>query len=299
MVPTDKGAVANVIDWALFPVFILAPTLLAIALVDSRALEPALVGPLVLVLSAAALAVIERARPERESQRPLDQPIAIEVGHFFLSFELGFTVASALALWVGAHARAIMPAIPSWPDRWPLALQLLVAVLVFEGTTYWQHRLLHTWPALFRFHALHHSGARLNLVRAVRFHAVDIGSATLISYAVLHTLAAPERLLAILSVLLGVVGLVQHSNMRVRTPRWLDAMVCTPAVHRLHHSTLRAEHDMNYGNTVMIFDRIFGTFLAPAHPEGPAEIGLEDDPVGRTLYAQIVGPFRRSDAAGE
>jgi sterol desaturase/sphingolipid hydroxylase (fatty acid hydroxylase superfamily) len=181
-------------------------------------------------------------------------------------------------------------ALPRWPSGWPLAAQLVLAVLLYEGTSYWQHRALHRVSSLFRFHALHHSGARLVFVRAVRFHAVDIGTASFAAYLPLVLLGAPDRLYTVLGVLLSALGMLQHANVRMRTPWWLDRVVCTPAVHWHHHSRLRDESDRNFGNTVMLFDLLFGTYGAP-RPDGPAEIGIDDDPVPRGFLRQVMDPL--------
>jgi sterol desaturase/sphingolipid hydroxylase (fatty acid hydroxylase superfamily) len=278
------------VDWALWPVLVASPVMLALRLLGTRLPGP-LVMPLALTAFAVVVAVLERVRPERSAHVELDQPLSIEVAHFFFSFEVGYGIASAASMLAGAGLRRLLPGFPAWPAGWPLAVQVALGVLIFEGTSYWQHRLEHEVPIFWRFHALHHSGARLNCIRAVRFHAVDIGTATFVAYVPMELLGASDRLFTVLGVLLSSLGLLQHANLRLRTPAWLDAMVCTPAVHRHHHSIVRAEHDRNYGNTVMLFDWLFGTYARPVRPEGPEVMGIEKDPVPRTFFGQVMDPL--------
>lgn len=282
----------RVIDYALWPALVLLPWACAAALLRAGLpplwVTPAVVGPL-----AAVLAALERLRPERAEYLRPDRPLWLEAAHWIASFELGYGL-SLLAC--EAFAWAIRRAIPlpSWPSSWPLLAQMGAAIFVYEATSYWQHRLLHERAGLFRFHALHHTGERLNFLRAGRFHAVDIGTAAFVAYAPLVALRAPDSLFAHLGVLLSALGMLQHANIRMRTPAWLDALVCTPAVHRHHHSRDRAESDRNYGNTVMLFDALFGTYARP-RPEGPAAVGIEGDTMPEGFWAQWLAPFRRDD----
>jgi len=278
------------IDYALWPALVAAPVAAALGLLRAGA-HPLLVTPLVVGPLTALLFVLERVRPEREPEPDRRFGLAREAMHFLFDFELGYGVAlgvcEIVARLVRAHA-----AVPPWPSHWPLPLQVLVATLVYEGTSYWQHRALHRYSSLFRFHALHHAGARLDFARAVRFHAVDIGTASLVAYLPLVVLGAPDSLFAILGVMLSALGLLQHANVRMRTPEWLDRIVCTPAVHRHHHSARRVDSDTNFANTLMLFDLVFGTYGKPLRPEGPPRIGLDDDPIPADFWGQLVGPFR-------
>lgn len=259
------------------------PALLTVAVFGTAALlhagvPTAAVPPAVLIPLVAAVAILERLWPERTDYRPLDRPLRYEVGHFLLGTEAGAFAAYGAVSLVTLETR--------WP-AWPMAFQVLLAVLLGEGVSYWQHRLAHRLCWLWRFHALHHSGERLNSVRAGRFHFVDIATATFLTYLPLALLGAPESLIAWLAVLSGTLGLVQHANVRTRTPAWLDRLVCTPAVHRFHHSRDGREADANFGTTVMLFDLLFGSYVRPDAP-GPAEVGIEDDPVPRDFWRQIV-----------
>ena len=250
-----------------------------------------MVTPLVVGPMAALLLVLERLRPEREDCVPLDQPLLTEFLHFLFSFEFGYTLALIGSAALEYTARWGFPAL--WPTSAPTLVQLLLALFLYELTSYWQHRFFHTIPRLWRFHALHHSGARLNMLRVSRFHFVDLGSAAFVAYIPLALLGTPPWVVTLMAVVLGALGMSQHSNLRVRSPRWMDLVICTPSVHRWHHSSVAEESNRNFGNTFMLFDQLFGTYLRPPAP-GPAELGIEDDPVPRGFVAQWLSPFRRA-----
>lgn len=277
-------------DYAVMPLFLIGAYVFASALqrlgVPNLLVTPIIVGP-----CAGLVAILERARPDRAEYRPLDLPFLHEAAHYIFNFEFGYGLSLLATAGFEKSMRIVIPA-STWPTQWPLALQLLLAMLLYEGTSYWQHRLLHRVPSLWRFHALHHSGARLNFLRCVRFHFVDIATAAFVSYVPLAILGAPDSMVTLLAILLSVMGILQHANIRMRSPAWLDRLICTPAVHRHHHSSALHEGNTNFGNSVMLFDILFGSYGAP-HPVGPVAVGIEQDPVPRDFIGQTLGPFRK------
>jgi sterol desaturase/sphingolipid hydroxylase (fatty acid hydroxylase superfamily) len=249
-----------------------------------------LVTTLVTLPLACVAAVLERVRPERPDYEKLDQPFLIDAAHFLIPYQFGYFLAIAGCTGVGHLAeRAGFTRV--WPQDWPLALQVLAAGLMLEGTSYWQHRLLHRVPLLWRFHALHHSGERLNLLRAGRFHFVDIGLAVFVGLTPLVALGAPEVIITWTVTINGVLGILEHANMRMRTPAGLAYVVCTPAVHRHHHSKSTSESNRNFCTYFTIFDVLFGSFESP-RPDGPKAVGIEDDRTPPGFLRQIFAPFR-------
>lgn len=272
-------------DYAIWPLLFFAPLAAAVVLVDRGVSE--VVATLVSVATLGLVAwILERVRPERREQTRPDQPVWMEAAHFFLGVELGYAIAMGLCELV--H-RAL--ALSVWPVRWPLALQIIAAVVIYEGVSYWQHRLFHRSRRLWGFHALHHAGERLNLLRVGRFHVVDIAVPTFVGYLPLVLLGAPPVAITLLGVVISVFGVLQHANIRMRTPVWLDYVLCTPAMHRQHHARNRAVSECNYGTTVMIWDLVFGSYRRAIRPDGPEDIGIENDEVPRTFWRQILSPF--------
>jgi sterol desaturase/sphingolipid hydroxylase (fatty acid hydroxylase superfamily) len=280
---------ARGLDYAI-PVLFVAAALAFTGWLLSFGLESNLVTSLVAVPLAVAALALERLRPERRDFVALDQPLRTDVAHFFLDYELGYVLAAGACMALGAALRA-----SGWPSLWPghapWLAQLLLAMLLGECVAYWQHRLAHRWPRYWRFHALHHSGKHLNLVRVIRFHFLDVGPAAFASIAPLVVLGAPDAMVASYLSLTAAFGVLGHANIQMRTPAALAWLLCTPAVHRHHHARAVRESDSNFGTMVMLFDVLFGTFQAP-RPAGPAEVGIEDDPVRPGFWAQLITPFR-------
>ena len=170
----------------------------------------------------------------------------------------------AIAAGVGLLAVLMFGApLSVWPSHWPLAAQLLLALLLADFGHYWAHRALHDVKWLWRFHELHHSPTHLHALNFFRMHPVEIALKTVGNMAPLLFLGAPAELTVAWSVVSAVgAGSVNHCNIAMNT-RLFDLFFSTPATHRLHHAVdpkLRG----NLGNVTMLFDWIFGTYRNPA-----------------------------------
>jgi sterol desaturase/sphingolipid hydroxylase (fatty acid hydroxylase superfamily) len=297
------GLVAAASFWALESLFTRpalldrhgVPLILALAILLTWALarhvQPSLASACVVLCAALAIRLLESVRPEQRQHTEPDRPLLEEIGHLLLNYQPGYLLALGGCALCARALRALD--VPSfWPTSWPLILQVVFGMLVAEGVSYWQHRWAHRSPWLWRFHALHHSGERLNVLRAGRFHWIDIATGSFLVFAPLVILGAPELVIGLMGTLAGAAGLLQHANLRMRTPRWLDRLFCTPAVHRVHHSRDAREADGNFGTSLMLFDQLFGTFRAPEKPS-PSAFGIERDRTPPTFWRSLgVRAFR-------
>lgn len=292
---------ASPLDLAMFPGVVALGALATHAgLVWGGSAE--VVTVVVTVLAIVGVALLERARPERLPFRTPDQPLRVEIGHFLVGVEVGSTLGLLAAQALGlAIARALdssdAPGAGLWPIHWPLAAQILAALALGDLGSYVQHRAMHVFGRLWPFHAVHHALGRLSLLKAGTFSPVDIAALTIFTYLPLVALGASEAILTWVTTMAVVTGLLQHANLRQRTPRWLDAVVCTPAVHWQHHAFARAASEGNYAVMFSAIDRVFGTYLPP-EPRETIEIGAEGESPPAGLWAQIIGPFRRSFRSG-
>ncbi len=281
-------------DYLILPLFFAAVSVGTYAALRTS-LPPWALPFVVLPPAVVLIVILERLRPERPEYLPMDQPVGHEVGHFLLGLEAGAVIGNGIAILAAfglAWLLKIRPEHSLWPNRWPLAAQVGLSLVLGEPLSYWQHRFCHRLGWLWPFHALHHTGERLNFARAGRFHIVDVVTGVFMTYLPILALGASPVVFAWYAVLASAMGLVQHADIRMRTPVWLDYLICTPAVHRFHHSKAFRESDGNFGTTVMIFDLIFRTYVRPTGG-APLEVGLEDDRVPKKFWHQVFLPFRR------
>jgi sterol desaturase/sphingolipid hydroxylase (fatty acid hydroxylase superfamily) len=179
-----------------------------------------------------------------------------------------------------------------WPGDAPLLLQLVLALLVTQFFEYWWHRLSHEHPILWRLHATHHSPQRLYWLNAGRFHPLDTVGSVSVSLLVVICLGAEGDLVVMLGIWVAVHGLYQHCNVDLRLGP-LNYIFSMAELHRWHHSRVLEEANANYGNNIILWDLVFGTFYWPQDRQPSSHIGLSDHPNFPTEYwGQVMSPFR-------
>lgn len=154
----------------------------------------------------------------------------------------------------------------------------LVALLALDLAIYGQHALFHFVPWLWRFHRIHHADEHLDASTGVRFHPGEALMSVGWKAAVIVILGAAPTAVFVFEVVLNLSSLFNHGN--VSLPRRLEPfarwLVVTPAMHRIHHSSARAEHDSNFGFSFPWWDRIFGTYRARAAAGEQIRFGLAE-----------------------
>ncbi|PZM16188.1 sterol desaturase family protein [Rhizobium tubonense] len=180
-----------------------------------------------------------------------------------------------------------------WPDQWPLFAQAILGLIIAELGLYVAHRLAHENLSLWRFHALHHSVERLWVVNTGRFHFVDSLFKIVLSQIPLYLLGAPLPVFLWIGAVTAFIGVLTHCNLNVRTGP-LDWILSTPRLHRWHHSRLLAEGNTNYGENLVLWDQVFGTYFNPPRPSS-VDIGISGR-VAKGFLAQLAQPFSAKGA---
>lgn len=245
---------------------------------------------LVYLSLALALAGLERVMPHERSWLVNDGQMGPDLAHTVLSKGVAQVVVTmivfmGIAEWVKPSGG------PLWPKTWPFLVQIALGLVIIELGLYWKHRLAHEWPWLWRFHAVHHSVTRLWFFNTGRFHLVDTVTGLLVGIPVLLLLGAPQPVLLMTSAVTAVIGLLTHCNVDMRCGP-LNYVFNTPELHRWHHSKDLAEGNRNYGENLMLFDMIFGTYINPPR-RPPADIGIEA-PMPENFIGQLKVPFTRA-----
>ncbi len=200
-----------------------------------------------------------------------------------------------LALPTGTAAASLFAAQQSWGLLQSIDAPWLIGMLFLltarSLSTYGLHRLSHAVPWLWRFHRVHHSDLHCDLSTSFRSHPVE----ALISLPLamlITTMVGPriEQLIAV-ETLLVTIAMWEHGEIGPirRMERWLGLVVATPHQHRLHHSADPLHRDCNFGDGLILWDRLFGTYVASTELE---TFGVPDCPTGLGLRALLTQPFR-------
>ncbi len=242
------------------------------------------------------LFALERLMPHERLWLGNDGQMLPDLAHTLLT--KGFSqILVVVGVAVGIAEAAAMKGGHVWPSHWPLPLQILLGLLIAEAGLYTAHRVAHEWPLLWRFHAVHHSSPRLWFFNTGRFHLVDSVVSILLSQPLLFLAGAPSEIFIWVTSTTAFIGMLTHCNVEMRFGP-LNYLVNTPALHRWHHSRDPREGNRNYGENLMVFDLLLGTFFCPGR-RAPVDIGINGDmpaSFGGQLLAPFLGPRQTTSA---
>jgi len=184
---------------------------------------------------------------------------------------------------------------------WPAWLEFGLALLLLDCAIYWQHRLMHSVPLLWRLHRVHHSDIAFDVSTGVRFHPLEIALSMLYKLALIWLLGPSALAVLVFELLLSLSSLFSHADVALPRPmdRRLRWVLVTPSMHRIHHSPIPHETNSNYSFNLSLWDRCFGSYRAlPAAPEAQMLIGIETfrRPADQGLLALLLQPLRQQHA---
>ena len=176
-------------------------------------------------------------------------------------------------------------------------LEILLAVLILDLAIYWQHRLYHAVPLLWRLHRMHHADTEFDVTTGIRFHPLSVLLSGFIKLGVVLAIGPAPMAVLIFEVLLNLTSLFNHSNLGLpeSADRWVRRFVVTPDMHRVHHSSDPRETNRNFGFNFPWWDRLFRSYRAqPALGHQGMEVGLEAfrQSGEMRLDAMLSQPFR-------
>lgn len=174
-------------------------------------------------------------------------------------------------------------------DVWaavPAALVVFATLLVMEFGAYWRHRWEHR-PELWRVHATHHADEAMNWLTLHRKHPLGELFSLIIDVIPALLLGLPIWAIVTVAVLRSWWGYLIHADVPW-TLGVLGKVLISPAAHRLHHIRDEALMGSNYGNTITLWDRLFGTYIDPA-PYVNCATGIAEGT--RDLGGELLRPF--------
>lgn len=171
-----------------------------------------------------------------------------------------------------------------WIARLPWLVQVVVAFSLYEFGQYWMHRLMHNAQPFWLTHAPHHHITQLNAAKGAVGNPIEL---FLISLSVLALLDFDKTALFAAANVGGVVSTFAHANVKADPPIWYSYFLTTIRNHSLHHSVDYENTRCNYGNSLILLDRIFGTYR-----EGEGIFVGQDERRRLSILEQTLFPFR-------
>ncbi|NOR21004.1 MAG: hypothetical protein GQ538_13060 [Xanthomonadales bacterium] len=133
----------------------------------------------------------------------------------------------------------------------------LLAMLAYDFSYYWFHRISHEVNLFWAAHVVHHQSEDYNLGTALR--QSGSGLFGFIFYLPWLYIGIPAETLFASGALNLVYQFWVHTQ-HVHRIGWLEYILVTPSNHRVHHAQNKIYIDRNYGGILCIWDRMFGSF---------------------------------------
>jgi Sterol desaturase len=133
------------------------------------------------------------------------------------------------------------------------------ALLGYDLCYYWLHRMGHEVNILWAAHVVHHQSERYNLSTALR----QTGSGALLGWVFYLPLAiagVPVQVFVVVALIDLLYQFWVHTE-QIGRLGWFDRVFCSPSNHRAHHAVNDRYLDRNYGGILIVWDRLFGSFV--------------------------------------
>lgn len=191
-----------------------------------------------------------RRRPDAYESK--DAWVNIFIG--FMSVAFG----ALLGLFIGVIYESLYQVAPfKFPaDAW---WSWLVLFFVDDFAYYWFHRVSHESRLFWNFHVVHHSSEQYNLSVAVR-QSWFSGLLHWIFYAPIMLLGFAPWMFATMHGFNLIYQFWIHTKF-IKTLGPLELVLNTPSHHRVHHGVNNPYLDRNYAGVLIIWDRLFGSFV--------------------------------------
>jgi sterol desaturase/sphingolipid hydroxylase (fatty acid hydroxylase superfamily) len=173
---------------------------------------------------------------------------------------------------------------------------LIVTIAILDFSAYLAHVFMHKVPWAWRVHVVHHIDVSVDATTALRQHPLEGLLRFAFLAAAAWSLGAVPEAIAVSRLLSSANAIVEHAN--IRLPRWLESALLTvwvtPNMHKMHHSSVRADTDSNYSNLFSFFDRLFGTYTRGDRANSVVYgIDGNDKPQRQSLQAVMSAPFAK------
>jgi len=135
----------------------------------------------------------------------------------------------------------------------------IALILLVDFAYYWAHRMSHEINLFWGGHVVHHQSEEYNLSVALRQSSLQViwtfGFSLPIAFLGFQTID-----FALISAFNTLYQFWIHTETINKLPRWFEFIFNTPSHHRVHHGRDPKYIDKNHAGSLIIWDRMFGTF---------------------------------------
>lgn len=247
---------------------------------------------LTLLVLTSVFVPMERMFPFRKGQSVFRRGWVTDLSHFFISHlavqlltYLTLLPSTVLFAWLtGPELRAAV-------QSQPLLLQFFEVLVVADVAEYWIHRLFHTVPWLWRFHAVHHSVESMDWLAGSRLHLLDIVLVRGVTFLPVYLLGFAQPAVYAYLLFVSFHAVFLHANVRCRLGA-LEHVLALPRFHHWHHSSEVEALDRNFAVHFPWIDQAFGTKHLP-DDRWPERYGVVGYRLPEGWWPQLLWPLRK------
>ncbi len=177
----------------------------------------------------------------------------------------------------------------------PFLLQIFLIMLFTDFAQYWLHRVFHRVPALWKFHAVHHSAQHMDWLAGARMHFLEIVVLRSVTAIPMFSFGFDPVAIQTYILLVYVYSSFLHANIGWNLGA-AERFLATPRFHHWHHGLEKEAIDVNFSIHFPLYDWLFGTHYLP-DKAWPKAYGISGHPVPHGYKAQFLYPFKGEIAA--
>ncbi len=213
-------------------------------------LPPVILYAVPVMLSLVALEWIIRVRKLRKEYDGKDAFAAamVGVGNLLSSAAVKFLLFGIILFFYNMVPWSI-------PPTWWSYVLCFVAV---DFCRYWSHRISHEQRFWWASHVTHHSSEQYNFT--VSFRLSWVQHVKIIFFIPVALMGFHPLVFFIVNQIAVLYQFWIHTELIGKLPAPIEYIFVTPSHHRVHHATNGKYLDKNYGSSLIIWDRMFGSF---------------------------------------
>ena len=150
--------------------------------------------------------------------------------------------------------------------------QWVLAFFAIDFLSYWYHRFSHEINILWAGHVTHHSSELYNFSNGFRTSLFQ-GLNRILFWCILPIFGFSPFVLLVSLKVSGIYDFFLHTTY-IPKLGFLEKILITPSMHRVHHGKNDIYIDKNYGSTLVVWDKIFGTYQEETEP---VKYGIKSD----------------------
>ncbi len=144
---------------------------------------------------------------------------------------------------------------------WGIIVAGLLSMDFFGG--WLVHWVEHKSTLFWRIHIVHHSDNKVDVTTGLRHHPLEAINRWVFFTAGVFVMGLPIYAVLIGQTFMGVFTMFTHANINLspRVDKAISYLFISPNMHKVHHHWKQPYTDSNYGTSLSIWDRLFGTYM--------------------------------------